>query len=186
MALPDGVLAAVKNYLDITWADNAGDTKLSGIAARGMSYIDGVAGSAMDYTIEGKPLELLLDYVRYARSNALDEFQSNYLHELLSLQHAQMVAEGIAAASLSALTIGSLILTPVFAAGTYEYTATTANASDVITATAAKITAEILITVNDVAVENGEAVTWDEGDNIIRISVTYGAVELTYLIVVKR
>lgn len=186
MALPDGVLAAVKNYLDITWADNAGDIKLSGIIARGMAYIDGVAGSAMDYTIEGKPLELLLDYVRYARSNALDEFQSNYLHELLSMQHAQMVAEGMAGASLSALTIGSLALSPVFAAGTYEYTATTANASDVITATAAKITAEILITVNNVAVENGESVTWQTANNIVRISVIYGAVELTYLIVVTR
>ncbi len=186
MALPTGVLAAVKNYLDITWTDDAGDTKLSGIIARGMTYIDGVAGSAMDYTIEGKPLELLLDYVRYARSNALDEFQGNYLHELLSLQHAQMVASGIAGASLSALTIGTLTLTPTFAAGTYEYTAATANASDVITATAAKSIAEILITVNDVAVESGEAATWDEGDNIVKVSVTYGAVELTYLVVVSR
>jgi type IV secretory pathway VirB2 component (pilin) len=186
MALPDGVLAAVKNYLDITWTDDAGDTKLSGIVARGMAYIDGVAGSAMDYTTEGKPLELLLDYVRYARSNALDEFQGNYLHELLGLQMAQMIAEGISCASLSALTIGSLILTPAFAAATYEYTAATTNASDVITATAAKITADILITVNGISVENGEVATWETGSNIVKVVVTFGAAEMTYLFVVTR
>jgi hypothetical protein len=92
MALPIGLLEAVRNYLDITWVDVAGDEKLSGIIARGISYIDGIAGSTMDYTIEGKPRELLLDYCRYVRSNALNEFQKNYLHELLSLQITQEVA----------------------------------------------------------------------------------------------
>jgi hypothetical protein len=92
MALPDGLLLEVKNYLDITWEDDAGDTKLSGIIARGMKYLDSVAGEALDYTVDDKPKELLLDYVRYVRSNALDEFQINYLHELLSLQIAREVA----------------------------------------------------------------------------------------------
>jgi hypothetical protein len=89
----DLLLIAVRNYLDITWVDSAGDAKLSGIIARGMKYIDSVAGAAMDYTVEDKPRELLFDYCRYARSNALSEFQANYLHELLSLQIAQEVAE---------------------------------------------------------------------------------------------
>ncbi len=92
MALPDGLLLEVKNYLDITWEDDAGDTKLSGIIARGMKYLDSVAGEALNYTVDDKPKELLLDYVRYVRSNALDEFQINYLHELLSLQIAREVA----------------------------------------------------------------------------------------------
>ncbi|ABO51113.1 conserved hypothetical protein [Desulforamulus reducens MI-1] len=92
MALPEGLLEAVKNYLDITWEDPAGDEKLSGIIARGIKYVDGIAGAEMDYTVEDKPRELLFDYCRYARSNALDEFQKNYLHELLTLQLNQEVA----------------------------------------------------------------------------------------------
>lgn len=92
MALPDGLLTSVKNYLDITWVDAAGDAKLSGIIARGMKYIDKVAGAVKDYKVEDKPLELLMDYCRYARSNALDEFQINYQHELLSLQIETEVA----------------------------------------------------------------------------------------------
>lgn len=86
MALPEGLLEAAKNYLDITWDDSAGDTKLTGIISRGMAYLDGVAGEALDYTEEDKPRELLFDYCRYVRSNALDEFQTNYLPELLTLQ----------------------------------------------------------------------------------------------------
>ena len=84
--LPDGLFDSVRNYLGITWEDSAGDEKLSGIIARGIVYLDGVAGYTQDYTEENKVRELLMDYCRYARSNALDEFQGNYLHELLTLQ----------------------------------------------------------------------------------------------------
>ena len=91
MSLPPGLLEAVKNYLDITWDDPEGDIKLSGIIARGMQYLNKVAGAELDYMEEDKPRELLFDYCRYVRSNALDEFQTNYLHELLSLQIEQEV-----------------------------------------------------------------------------------------------
>lgn len=86
MTLPDGLLAAARNYLDITWPDPDGDEKLSGILKRGIQYLNGVAGTALDFAIEDTPRALLLDYARYVRAEALDEFQSNYLHELLNLQ----------------------------------------------------------------------------------------------------
>ena len=96
MRLPDmleapGLLDAVKNYLDITWHDPEGDIKLSGIIARGMKYLNNIAGAELDYTIEDLPRGLLFDYCRYVRSNALDEFQINYQHELLALQIQQEV-----------------------------------------------------------------------------------------------
>ena len=87
------LLVAVKNYLDITWHDPAGDNKLSGIIARGKSYLNKTAGTELDYLIEDKPRELLFDYCRYVRSNALDEFQNNYLPELLTLQISQEVKD---------------------------------------------------------------------------------------------
>ena len=96
-ALPTGLLEAVRNYLDISWTDSAGDVKISGIISRGMKYIDKAAGATQDYTVEDKPRELLLDYCRYARSNALDEFHANYLHELISLQNDVEVTAYIAA-----------------------------------------------------------------------------------------
>ena len=98
-ALPTGLLEAVRNYLDISWTDSAGDEKLSGIIFRGMKYIDRVSGEACDYAVEDKPRELLFDYCRYVRSNALDEFMTNYLPELLSLQTQKEVARYVAAQS---------------------------------------------------------------------------------------
>jgi hypothetical protein len=95
-ALPDGLLMAVRNYLDITWEDPAGDQKLAGIIARGIKYINSVAGAELDYTVEDKPRELLFDYCRYVRSNALDKFAINYQHELLSLQIQQEVEDYVA------------------------------------------------------------------------------------------
>lgn len=87
MGLPEGLLEAVKNYLDMTWTLTAEETaKLTGIIERGISRIDRYAGAPQDYTKEGDAKALLLDYARYVRSNALDEFEGNYLHELLSLQ----------------------------------------------------------------------------------------------------
>ena len=92
MALIDDV----KNYLDITWNDTATDTKLVGIISRGRSYLDRAAGATLDYESEGQAKALLLDYCRYARSNALEDFQNNYLHELLSLQMTQEVQDYVA------------------------------------------------------------------------------------------
>lgn len=91
-ALPEGLLEDVKDYLDITWSDPNTEKKLTGIIKRGMKYIDKTAGAIQDYTVEDKPKELLLDYCRYVRSNALEQFQTNYLHELLTLQMKQEVA----------------------------------------------------------------------------------------------
>jgi len=84
--LNDLLLISVKNYLDITWHDPAGDNKLAGIIARGMQYMNKTAGTELDYTEEAKPRELLFDYCRYVRSGGLEDFQTNFLPELLSLQ----------------------------------------------------------------------------------------------------
>lgn len=85
------LLTDVKNYLDITWTDTNTDSKLTGIISRGMKYLDNVAGAELDYSLEDKPKELLLDYCRYVRSNALEQFQNNFKSELLTLQIQQEV-----------------------------------------------------------------------------------------------
>lgn len=91
------LLAAVRNYLDITWTDTGTDTKLTGIIIRGKAYLDLKIGSALDYSVEDLPRQLLLDYCLYARSNALDEFEANYLSMLLTLQQREEVAEYVIA-----------------------------------------------------------------------------------------
>lgn len=97
-ALPDGLLADVKNYLNITWEDEATDTKVSGLIAAGMAYLDLKYGEAADYTADGMPRTLLFEYVRYARDSALDVFENNYLALLLGMQNERAVGAYVAGA----------------------------------------------------------------------------------------
>ena len=78
-ALPDGLLSDVKNWLDITWDDEATDAKMSGLIASGMVYLDGKLGEAGNYTGDGLPRTLLLEYCRYGRDSALDVFENTFL-----------------------------------------------------------------------------------------------------------
>lgn len=89
--LPEGLLTDVKNYLDITWDDEATDAKVAGLIASGMAYLDGKLGEAGDYALDGMPRTLLMEYVRYARDSALDVFEGNYLSLLLDMRHERAV-----------------------------------------------------------------------------------------------
>ncbi|MEG2000944.1 MAG: hypothetical protein RR053_06100 [Evtepia sp.] len=92
-SLPDGVLRAARTYLDMTWDDPATDEKLSGILARGMTYLDHIAGVAQSYSTETNARALLFDYARYARANALQDFGKDFLCELNGLHVAGEVKQ---------------------------------------------------------------------------------------------
>lgn len=98
--------------------------------------------------------------------------------------------KGAAAAkdcTLSALSIGSLVLSPTFAAGTTVYTAATTNASDAVSATATDTTnAAIDITVNGNSLTNGGSPTWATGANLVLVKVTNGQDQKTYKITVTK
>lgn len=66
----------------------------------------------------------------------------------------------------------------------YEYTATTSNATNKITATPTDETAEVEILVGETEVENGESATWDEGENVVTITVTGTTDETVYTVTV--
>ena len=89
------LLEEVRNDLDITWEDAETDKKLTGFIRRGMDYLDDKAGAKLDYSKEGHHRALLLDYVRYSRAEALDEFEGNYLHDLLALHLKYRVKEAV-------------------------------------------------------------------------------------------
>lgn len=89
MAVNTELLAAVRNYLDITYDDEAGDVKLAGIIARGQKYLNRVAGETIDYTEEDDARQLLFDYCRYVRSGAFEDFARNFQSELIALQNSR-------------------------------------------------------------------------------------------------
>ena len=85
--------------------------------------------------------------------------------------------------SLSTLTIGSLTLTPAFDPDVFDYTVTTSNATNKVTATASDPAAEVVIKVNDTEIDSGDTVTWESGENEVVITVT-GETTNTYTVTV--
>lgn len=95
--IPLQLLEDVKNYLNITWDDEATDRKVRGFIAAGAAYLDLKRGAPADYEADGLPRSLLMDYVRYGRDEALDVFEANYRPLLLSMRHEREVKEYAAA-----------------------------------------------------------------------------------------
>lgn len=96
----------------------------------------------------------------------------------------QTPSSGQQLAKLTALTIGALTLTPSFSSGTLNYTASTSNASDTVTATAASGDSAT-IKVNGSSHTSGTAATWAEGSNTVEVTVTgSGKITQTYTVTV--
>lgn len=91
-------------------------------------------------------------------------------------------------AALSALSIGSLSLSPAFAKDTKTYTAATTNATNTITAVPSDAGAAIKVTVNDAEIDNGTAATWQTGSNTVEVEVTAadGTTTATYTVTVTK
>lgn len=91
--LPEGLLETVKNYLDITWQDEATDKKLTLMIENGIAELDYLNGVENDYKIAGKAQSLLLSYVMYDRANCLDDFKKNYQPDIIAfINHAKVKA----------------------------------------------------------------------------------------------
>ena len=67
-----------------------------------------------------------------------------------------------------------------------EYTATTTNATNKVTATPADETAEVEILVGETEIENGASATWAAGENTVTVTVTDGTVSKAYTVTVTK
>lgn len=67
-----------------------------------------------------------------------------------------------------------------------EYTATTTNATNTITATPEDEGAKVSILNGETPVTNGTAATWQEGANTVTITVTNGEAEEGYTVTVTK
>lgn len=107
-------------------------------------------------------------------------------YELYIRQGGQPAPGPVAQPTLSSLAIGSLTLTPSFSADVTEYSATTENATNTVTAVPTSQDAVVTITVNDQEIESGTAATWDEGENTVAVSVTVASGSRTYTVTVTK
>ena len=89
-------------------------------------------------------------------------------------------------ATLTALTISDATLEPTFAATTKAYTASTVEDESTITATA-ETGATAVIKVNGFVVASGSEASWNEGSNIVTVTVTKTDAETgVYTVVVNK
>lgn len=86
------LLEALKLDQGVTWSDTATDSSFRNHAANGMARINELLGETGDYSVPGDARELLFAYVRYARSDALDVFEANYQHRIISSQNKRRLA----------------------------------------------------------------------------------------------
>ncbi len=93
-------------------------------------------------------------------------------------------------ADLSGLGLGSLTLSPEFAADVDTYTTSTANATNKLTATPADEGATVEVSIGDNVLSAGSdgkyTCTWAAGENTVTIKVTNGDQSKTYTITVTK
>lgn len=99
-------------------------------------------------------------------------------------------ATGEAAANvvtLSALTIGSVTLSPAFDPSITTYTATTTNTTNTVTATATDAeNANVTIKNGGTTVMSGQSATWATGTNVLSVVVTNGGATKAYTVIVTK
>lgn len=93
--IPPALLADVKNYLNITWDDEATDEKTRGLIASATVYLDSKGGGTLDYESDGLPRTLMMEYTRYMRDEALDVFENNYTSMILAMQNERLVPSSV-------------------------------------------------------------------------------------------
>ena len=104
----------------------------------------------------------------------------------MSVQEYEItVTNSEAKVQLSAMSVGSLTLDPVFNKSKYEYVTTTTDATNVIAATAVAGSTAV-IKLNGVIHTSGQAATWVAGKNTVEISVTKGDLSKLYTIIVTK
>ena len=107
MAVSETLLDEIRNCLDMTWElSEAERQKLSGMIARGMMALEGKIGRC-NFEEDTPEKSLLIDYVRYDRSEALSDFWVNYKSTILSLQLNKWIEDHVD----DALDLGSWVAT---------------------------------------------------------------------------
>lgn len=177
-----------------------------GRAILGMAYkYFAAAGTATDGRIEFSDHYRFLEdervYLIKAYANGLPMDDNAFLYlDISGLQPAvykvQQVTPPAAStdATLADLRIGALALNEEFAPGTYTYTVTTSNVSNIVRALPADAGATVEITNKDtdgtdvVDVPNGSAVTWFTGSNTLTVKVTAadGSTTQSYTVTVTK
>lgn len=165
-------------------------TPVENIHVRGVDFST-LGDAGLSYEVDSLGLIGIHHVPDYDRGSA-DTYAmlgANFLPEVLDFIVKGTVygsADDVKDASLSALTLGSLELVPAFTPAVTQYSATTTNATNNVTATTKDNGATVVIKNGSTTVESGSAATWVAGDNVVTVKVTNGDAEKTYTVHVTK
>ena len=76
----------LRNELNITWYDEETESRLTRIITNSVVTMNRKIGSDIDYSIAGPEQELFLAYCVYVYNNCANQFDENYLNEIMQLR----------------------------------------------------------------------------------------------------
>lgn len=80
------LLDALKVRLDITWSDEATDSKIKQLLSDSIAWLVQITGYRdLDYSQNTIERELMFTRVQYAMENMLDDFSTNYKSEIVAM-----------------------------------------------------------------------------------------------------
>ena len=192
---PDGTFRNDVLPYPVTIIQSAALDNGEAVLGMGYRYFAAVGSSPsgnIEYSDHYRFLEDERVYLIKGYANGLPLDNNSFLRlDVSGLQPAVLKVQTVEApaadndATLSALTIGTLTLSPTFASATTSYTTTTTNAPNLVRAVPTHAGATIEIVNKDTdgtdtaEVANGTAATWYTGSNTLTITVTAADGETT-------
>lgn len=76
----------LRNELNITWDDEETESRLTRIITNAVVTMNRKIGSDIDYSIAGPEQELFLAYCVYVYNNCANQFDENYLNEIMQIR----------------------------------------------------------------------------------------------------
>lgn len=159
-----------------------------GLANKYFMGVGTQSGGKIEYSDEYKFLERQRVYLTYlyGYGRAMDENAFVYADISGITPVVPEVKVENSDARLVSLAIGNKVLSPAFDRDVYNYTVTTTDATNTISALAKDGDASLEIKNGNTAVNNGAAATWTTGENPVTVNVTSGTITKTYTVVVTK
>lgn len=76
----------LRNELNITWDDEETESRLIRIITNAVVTMNRKIGSDINYSIAGPEQELFLAYCVYVYNNCANQFDENYLNEIMQIR----------------------------------------------------------------------------------------------------
>ena len=80
------IFQEVKDHINVTWSEEESDRKIERMIEDAKPILDYKLGADIDYSKPGMEHNLFLDYCMYVWNNCSNEFENNYLSEIMQIR----------------------------------------------------------------------------------------------------